>query len=98
MSVTSAYRYIECATGKCYHSIELGDSFLLKYRCWSFVEICIVKDFSSSGKHAGAAMGLTKVTLFETVYIILLSLQRQRCLPHFVRQNKGEKCIPWPQL
>ena len=29
MSVTSAY--IECATGKRYHSIELADSFLLKY-------------------------------------------------------------------
>ena len=30
MSVTSAY--IECATGKRYHSIELANSFLLKYR------------------------------------------------------------------
>ena len=47
MSVTSAY--IECATGKCYHLIELGDSFLLKYRYWSFAEICIVKDFHPAG-------------------------------------------------
>ena len=30
MSVTSAY--IECTTGKRYHSIELTNSFLLKYR------------------------------------------------------------------
>jgi len=29
LSITSAY--IECATGKRYHSIELADSFLLKY-------------------------------------------------------------------
>ena len=37
MSVTSAY--IECATGKRYHSIELADSFLLKYRYWTFAKI-----------------------------------------------------------
>ena len=50
MSVTSAY--IECATGKWYHLIELANNSL--------------------------------VTLFEMVYVILLSLQRQICLPHFV--------------
>ena len=37
MSVTSAY--IECATGERYHSIELADSFLLKYRYWTFAKI-----------------------------------------------------------
>ena len=37
MSVTSAY--IECATGKRYHSIELANSFLLKYRYWAFAKI-----------------------------------------------------------
>ena len=37
MSVTSAY--IERATGKRYHSIELADSFLLKYRYWTFAKI-----------------------------------------------------------
>ena len=37
LSVTSAY--IECATGKRYHSIELADSFLLKYRYWTFAKI-----------------------------------------------------------
>ena len=37
MSVTSAY--IECATEKRYHSIELADSFLLKYRYWTFTKI-----------------------------------------------------------
>ena len=37
MSVTSAY--IECATGKRYHSIELAESFLLKYRYWTFAKI-----------------------------------------------------------
>ena len=37
MRVTSAY--IECATGKCYYSIELTDSFLLKYRYWTFAMI-----------------------------------------------------------
>ena len=33
MSVTSAY--IECTTGKWYHSIELAKSFVLKYRYWT---------------------------------------------------------------
>ena len=33
MSISSAY--IECATGKRYHSIELANSFLLKYRYWA---------------------------------------------------------------
>ena len=37
MSVTSAY--IECATGNWYHRIELTDSFLLKYRYWTFTKI-----------------------------------------------------------
>ena len=37
MNVTSAY--IECATGKWYRSIELDDSFLLKYRHWTFAKI-----------------------------------------------------------
>ena len=37
MSVTSAH--IECATIKRYHSIELADSFLLKYRYWTFTKI-----------------------------------------------------------
>ena len=37
MSLTSAY--IECATGKRYHLIELADSFLLKYRYWTFAKI-----------------------------------------------------------
>ena len=37
MSVTSTY--IESATGKRYHSIELADSFLLKYRYWTFAKI-----------------------------------------------------------
>ena len=37
MSVTSAY--IECATGNWYHRIELTDSFLLKYRYWTFTTI-----------------------------------------------------------
>ena len=37
LSVTSAY--IECATGKRYHSIELTDSFLLKYKYWTFAKI-----------------------------------------------------------
>ena len=37
MSVTSAY--IECATGNWYHSIELADSFPLKYRHWIFANI-----------------------------------------------------------
>ena len=37
MSVTSAY--IEFATGKRYHSIELADSFLMKYRYWTFTKI-----------------------------------------------------------
>ena len=37
MSVTSAY--IECATGNGYHRIELIDSFLLKYRYWTFTKI-----------------------------------------------------------
>ena len=37
MRVTSAY--IECATGKRYHWIELADSFLLKYRNWTFAKI-----------------------------------------------------------
>ena len=37
MSVTSAY--IECTTGKRYRSIELVESFLLKYRCWAFAKI-----------------------------------------------------------
>ena len=37
MSVTSAY--IECATGKWYHSIELAERFLLKYRYWTFAKI-----------------------------------------------------------
>ena len=37
LSVTS--EYIECATGKRYHSIELADSFLLKYRYWTFAKI-----------------------------------------------------------
>ena len=36
-SVTSAY--IACATGKWYHSIELAESFLLKYRYWTFAKI-----------------------------------------------------------
>ena len=36
-SVTSTY--IECATGKWYHSIELTNSFLLKYRYWTFTKI-----------------------------------------------------------
>ena len=31
--------YIECTTGKWYHSIELADSFLLKYRYWTFAKI-----------------------------------------------------------
>ena len=37
MSVTSAY--IECATGKRYHSIELANSFRLKYRYWTLAKI-----------------------------------------------------------
>ena len=37
MSVTSAY--FECATGNRYHRIELADSFLLKYRYWTFTKI-----------------------------------------------------------
>ena len=36
MSVTSAY--IGCATGKWYHSIELTNSFLPKYRYWAFAK------------------------------------------------------------
>ena len=42
----------------------------------------------------GMRTGLTKFTLFETVYVILLNIhkmqpnqRRQRCLPHFVRQK-----------
>ena len=35
-SVTSAY--IACTIGKWYHSIELAESFLLKYRCWTFAK------------------------------------------------------------
>ena len=41
--------------------------------------------------------GLTKFFLFETVYVILLNIhkiqpnqRRQRCLPHFVRQEKNK--------
>ena len=34
---TSAY--IECTTGKWYHSIELAERFHLKYRCWTFAKI-----------------------------------------------------------
>ena len=37
MTVTSAY--IERATGKRYHSTELANSFLLKYRYWAFAKI-----------------------------------------------------------
>ena len=37
MNVTSAY--IEFATGKRYHSIELADSFLMKYIYWTFTKI-----------------------------------------------------------
>ena len=37
MNVTSAY--IECATGKRNHSIELADSFLLKYSYWTSAKI-----------------------------------------------------------
>ena len=29
------FTYSECATGKWYHSIELTESFLLTYRCWT---------------------------------------------------------------
>ena len=32
-------RYIECATGNLHHRIELTDSFLLKYRDWTFTKI-----------------------------------------------------------
>ena len=39
MSVNSAY--IECATGNWYHRIELTDSFLLKYRYWTFTKITV---------------------------------------------------------
>ena len=31
--------YIACAIGKWYHSIELAESFLLKYRYWTFAKI-----------------------------------------------------------
>ena len=37
MNVTSTY--IESATGKRYHSIELADSFFLKYSYWTFAKI-----------------------------------------------------------
>ena len=50
MSVTSAH--IECATGKRYRSIELVESFLLKYRCWAFAKIiasALWKQFWTSG-------------------------------------------------
>ena len=50
MSVTSTY--IESATGKRYHSIELADSFLLKYRYWTFAKItasALWKKFWTSG-------------------------------------------------
>ena len=50
MSVTSAY--IEFATGKRYLSIELVDSFLMKYRYWTFTKItasALWKKFWTSG-------------------------------------------------
>ena len=46
MSVTSAY--IECATGNWYHRIELTDSFLLKYRYWTFTANASRKKFWTS--------------------------------------------------
>ena len=39
MNVTSAY--IECASGKRYHSIEVADSFLLKYRYWTLQRLLL---------------------------------------------------------
>ena len=39
MSVTSAY--IACATGKRYHSVEVTDSFLLKYRYWTLQRLLL---------------------------------------------------------
>ena len=50
MSVTFAY--IECATWKRYRSIELAESFLLKYRCLAFAKItasALWKKFWTSG-------------------------------------------------
>jgi len=56
ISVTSAY--IECVTGKRYHSIhvELTNSFLLKYRYWAFAKITastLWKKFWTSGTTTG---------------------------------------------
>ena len=50
MSVTFAYS--ACATGKWYHSIELTESFLLTYRCWTFAKItssALWKQYWTSG-------------------------------------------------
>ena len=50
------------------------------------------------GGYTGRTTGLTEFTLFEIVYVILLIIhkrqpnqRRQRCLPHFVRQEREIK-------